>query len=182
MDAQTYLETHWINKEIWTHLRNEKHQDRLRQCVEYLKGCGGERYIDVGCGLGHSTDIMRGFLPGHWAGLEFFEGAMAPGRKLFPDIDFFAAADFNLLPVCGAFDGVVCSEVIEHVEDDAALVRGLLEIPRGILVMTTPNCKVHDPGHLRVYTAETLGGLFRAAGENVQIESIGRFFYAAVRR
>lgn len=185
MNAQTYLETHWIKKQIWTHLLNPKHQDRLRRCAAYLEG-SGERFIDVGCGLGHSTDIMRGFLPGQWSGLEFFAGAKPLAEKTFPDLEFYVAPDFNLLPVCGQFDGVVCSEVIEHVEDDRGLIRGLLEITRGRLVLTTPNRKVNDPGHLRVYTKEMLVDLFLGdnadMGASGNIESIGRFFYIVVRR
>ncbi len=176
MDAKTYLETHWIKNEIWTHLEHPKHQDRLRRCAEYVQG--GESFLDVGCGLGHSTAIMRGFTPGRWAGLDFFDGMLAPAAKLFPDIEFFSASDFDLLPICGQWDGVVCSEVIEHVENDRALVRGLLDITRKTLVLTTPNRKVHDPGHLRVYTRESLAALFPSA----EIFSIGQFFYIVVRK
>ncbi len=180
MDAKTYLETHWIKKQIWTHLSAPHHQDRLRRCAHILEGRGGDRFIDVGCGLGHSTAIMKRFFPGQWAGLEFFGDVREPSLKLFPDIDFFTAADFNLRPICGRFDGVVCSEVIEHVEDDQGLVRGLLDITLQTLVVTTPNRKVHDPGHLRVYTQDALAELF--AGENAHIYSIGKFFYVVVRR
>lgn len=179
MNAQTYLETHWIKNKIWTHLLLPKHQDRLRRCADYIRSSGG-RFIDVGCGLGHSTSIMKGFLPGKWAGLEFFARVKAESERLFPEIMFYSAPSFDLLPVCGEFDGVVCSEVIEHVEDDKALVAGLLGITGKRLVMTTPNVRVKDPGHLRLYTKEGLMELF--PGECVTIESIGRFFYIVVRR
>lgn len=178
MDAQTYLETHWLKKQVWKNLALPKHQDRLKRCADFVGGAG-ETFIDVGCGLGHSTDIMSGFHPGHWAGLEFFAPAIGTARQLFPAIEFYAAQDFNLRAVCGEFDGVVCSEVIEHVADDAGLVRGLLEITRKTLVLTTPNRFVNDPGHLRIYDRPGLLRLFQ--GNSVEVESIGRFFYIIVQ-
>ena len=154
------------------------HQDRLKRCAEYVRAGAGARYIDVGCGLGHSTDIMRRFVPGDWTGLEFWPEAKAMAIKAFPDIDVCVSLDFNLRPVCGTFDGVVCSEVLEHVPDDVALVKGLLDITAGTLCLTTPNRKVNDPGHLRVYTRAMLEALFPEA----EIHSIGRFFYVIVKR
>lgn len=177
MEARNYIENHWIKNEIWTHLEHPKHQDRLRNCASYLEG---ERFIDIGCALGHSTDIMKRFRPGDWSGIEFTEGAIEKAIKLFPEITFYHANDFNLLPVCGKFDGVVCSEVIEHVEDDEALVKGLLDITKKILIITTPNTSINDPGHLRVYTEKRLAELF--AGHNFEIIRDGIFFYVVVKK
>ena len=178
MDAKDYLLGHWMKNEIWTHLELPKHQARLRRCAETVRG--GESFLDVGCGLGHSTAIMRGFVPGRWAGLEFFPGVLPEARAFFPDIKFYAAEDFNLLPVCGKWDGVVCSEVIEHVPDDAGLLRGLLEITNKTLVLSTPARYVNDPGHLRLYTHEMLDALLE--GLDAKVLVCGRFFYITVRK
>lgn len=178
MKAQEYLESHWMKKAVWKRLENPIHQERLRQCSSRLKG---ERFIDVGCGLGHSTEILRRYRPGSWAGLEFYPPAAAQARKLFPDIDFYSARDFYLAPVCGTFDGVVCSEVIEHVEDPEGLVRGLWEITGQTLVVTTPCRPVNDPGHLRLYTRAALEELFRGI-PGAKIENSSRFFYVTADR
>lgn len=176
MKAKEYIESHWIKNEIWTHLELPKHQARLFHCASFLEG---RKYIDIGCALGHSTDIMKRFLPGDWSGLEFTQAAVEQARRLFPGITFYYAKDFNLLPICGKFDSVVCSEVIEHVEDDKALVKGLIEITGKKLVITTPNVSVNDPGHLRVYTEEMLAKLF--AGYDFKIIKEGIFFYLIMR-
>ena len=60
--------------------------------------------------------------------------------------------------------GVVCSEVLEHVEDDAGLVAELAAITGHTLVLTTPCIPVDDPGHLRLYTREALEALFEPHG------------------
>jgi len=172
MKAKDYLESHWIKNKIWTHLEWPKHQARFRACASYLEG---KRFIDIGCGLGHSTNILKKFLPGDWSGLEFMESAIKKAKELFPDITFYYSKDFNFLPVCGAFDSAVCSEVIEHVENDKDLVSGLIEITKKILVITTPNKRINDPGHLRVYTEESLSKLFD--GYNFKIIKDDIFFY-----
>ena len=96
MDAKTYLEGHWMKNEVWTHLSYSIHQERLKKCADAV--AGGKAFVDIGCGLGHSTAIMKGFCPGDWTGVDFGESAIAEARKLFPDIKF-------LLPQCGR-----CSE------------------------------------------------------------------------
>lgn len=176
MEAKDYLEQHWMKNKIWTHLGWPKHQDRFRTCVSYLEG---KRFIDVGCGLGHSTNILKKFLPGDWSGFEFMQEATNKAKELFPNITFYYSPDFNFLPICGKFDGVICSEVIEHVENDQALIKGLIEITKKVLVITTPNKRVSDPGHLRVYTEESLSKLFD--GYNFEIVRDGIFFYGIIR-
>lgn len=177
MEAKDYLKNHWIENKIWTHLKWPKHQVRLRTCVSYLEG---EKFIDIGCGLGHSTHHMKNFLPGNWSGLEFMPEATEKAKELFPEITFYYSKDFNFLSVCGQFDGVVCSEVIEHVEHDRELIEGLMNITKKVLVITTPNKRINDPGHLRVYTEEILSKLF--IGYNFDIINKGTFFYVVVRK
>jgi len=177
MKAKDYIEKHWIKNKIWTHLELPKHQIRLKPCASYLEG---EKFIDIGCALGHSTNILKKFCPGAWSGLEFWQKAIPQATRLFPKIHFYYSNDFNLLPICGQQDGVVCSEVIEHVEDDQALADGLISITKKTLVLSTPCIKVDDPGHLRLYTAATLGKLFE--GQDFKIIKTPRFFYVVLRR
>jgi len=181
MNARDYLEQHWIKNQIWTHLTRKLHQERLKRCTSYLEG---ETFLDVGCGIGHSTDHMKRFLPGDWSGLEFWDDAAQIARGTFPEITFYSLNEgFNFRPVCGEFDSVVCAEVIEHVEDDQALVDRLLDITKKVLVITTPNRKVIDPGHLRVYTPDTLAALCSSVdGLEWQIINSARFFYVVIKK
>lgn len=177
MKAKEYLENHWIKNKIWTHLEWPKHQNRLRMCTSYLEG---EKFIDVGCGLGHSTYHMKKFLSGNWSGMEFWKGAVVQAKKLFPEIKFYYSEDFNFLPVCGKHDGVVCSEVLEHVEEDRELIEGLLSITKDTLVITTPSHAVNDPGHVRLYNEAMLADLFRGTQFNIHRDK--PFFYIIVKQ
>ena len=181
MEAKEYLEGHWMKHEVWNRLLNPIHQERLRKCAAAV--AGGTTFVDIGCGCGHSTSIMKGFCPGDWTGIDFGESAITEARKLFPDIKFLYCLHTYEIPK-GGWDGVVCSEVIEHVEGPDSFVRTLAGItaPGGVLVLTTPNRKVCDPGHLRLYTRPTLEVLFKGFPGTAEIRSEGRFFYIIARK
>jgi SAM-dependent methyltransferase len=61
-------------------------------------------------------------------------------RAAFPNVEF-AAHDIVDKRLDRRFDVVVCSEVLEHVDDQALLVERLADclLPGGLLVITTPN-------------------------------------------
>jgi len=175
MTAAEYINTHWSKNEIWRNNQSPHHQKRLSACAGLVEG---EKFIDVGCCFGHSTNSLKTLHPGDWSGLDFSKRAVNEARRLFPEITFHHSKNFNMLPVCGKFDSVVCSEVIEHVEEDKELIKGLLGITKNVLIMTTPNRAVNDPGHIRVYNESSLAKLFD--GKDVLIKSEGIFFYVRV--
>jgi len=185
MNANQYIETHWRPNKVWNNLLSVKHQTRLRRCADLCLGnkadAKASEFIDVGCAFGHSTDHMARFRPAVWAGMDFDEGAVLEARRLFPQYPFFYALDHDMLAAARGrtFDSVICSEVIEHVEDAAGFVRGLVPLARRRVVITTPNVRVKDPGYLRAYTRDSLAALLKGAGR-VRILSEGRFFYAVI--
>lgn len=150
---------------------------RLRTCADKMEG---ETFADVGCAFGHSTEIMAKRHPGDWTGIDFSEAAIREAVKQFGQTwEFVYCPDVVALSQHPCFyDGVVCSEVIEHVEDDAALVTGLSLLTNKVLVVTTPCVEVGDPGHLRLYTEEMLRDLF---GPNAEIQKQGPFWYVTWR-
>lgn len=57
------------------------------------------------------------------------------------------AADARQLPFdAGAFNGILCNSVIEHIPDDLAVVRECARVlrPGGVLILTTPSIYFHD--------------------------------------
>lgn len=176
MKAKEYLENHWIKNEVWTHLEWPTHQARLRKCAELMEG---DMFADVGCGMGHSTEIMSRFHPGDWTGIEFFPEIIGKARELFPTTRFIALD--HVYELTGLlFDGVVCSEVIEHVEYPIELVKCLWSMTNKVLVVTTPNRKVNDPGHLRVFDEKMISEVFTDIPYTVERED--RFFYIVARK
>lgn len=177
LSAEEYIVSHWQPRSVWTHLSRRKHRRRLRACAVRMEG---ETFADVGCAFGHSTQIMSQHHPGDWTGIDFSKTAIGEAVKEFGNTHRFAycAGVDELLEHPCSYDGVVCSEVMEHVEDDEALVAGLSWITNKVLVVTTPCVEVGDPGHLRLYTEEMLRDLF---GPQAEILSSGPFWYVTWR-
>lgn len=121
------------------------------------------RVLDVGCGRGYGLELMEPrsrWQAGVDAGLDFLYDALvqAPGHPL-------ACARAERLPFGdGSFDTVVAFEVIEHVEDDLALLRETKRIAgeAGLVLLSTPNRSVSsgaspkplNPFHVREYGIE----------------------------
>jgi 2-polyprenyl-3-methyl-5-hydroxy-6-metoxy-1,4-benzoquinol methylase len=178
MTAKEYLEKHWNKNKIWTHLLSPVHQKRLKYCADTMQG---ENFVDIGCGAGHSTNIMKGFHPGNWTGIDFCDITINNAKKIFSNINFISLESVSKLNDLEPYDGVVCSEVIEHVENDLELVNALYNITKKITIITTPSIKVDDPGHLRVYNEKSLKQLFNNIS-NTTIKQDGKFFYICLKK
>ncbi len=176
MNASKYMTEHWIREKVWRNLNNPKHKHRFRQIVSYLEG---SLFLDVGCACGHSTNIMRSLHLGQWEGLDFSIEGILEAKKNFPDLDFSYAPSIRSV-TCQLYDSVVCSEVIEHVEDDDEFLTHLWRLTDKVLVVTTPNKEINDPGYLRVYDKAMLETLFHNLPH--EIELVGAFWYIISRR
>jgi 2-polyprenyl-6-hydroxyphenyl methylase / 3-demethylubiquinone-9 3-methyltransferase len=101
----------------------------------------GKRALDVGCGAGLLAEPLARLgaeVTGVDAARENIAVAALHAREMGLSIDYRAG---GIEGVADRYDLVTCLEVIEHVADPAAFVRGLAEAvaPGGLLVMSTPN-------------------------------------------
>lgn len=176
MTADEYLMGHWTKRRLWESNGNGHHRKRFSFIVSALEG---ERFLDCGCAFGHSTAMLAGMRPGRWEGADFSSAGVCEARCNFPAIKFHYIGNGTGLGSLGPYDAVVMSELLEHVEDDKALVDAALAIAP-MLIVTTPCKDVGDPGHRRLYTRASLEELFR--GHAVSIHVDAPFFFAMVRR
>ncbi len=94
-------------------------------------------------------------------------------------VHWLQSAGERLPFVDGAFDRVICTETLEHVDDDGVLARELARVlkPGGILAVSVPDewsekvfwklsesYRTHVGGHVRIYERRRIVQLLRDAG------------------
>jgi SAM-dependent methyltransferase len=139
-----------------------------------LSGRPGVRVINVGAGQGTLSQLLeqRGFLV---ASVDPSPKALVLLRELC--VGPVVSAEAAELPFPdGSFDAAVLGEVLEHIDDDAAGLRGVARVVRtgGIVVASVPaNPRWFGPsdewaGHKRRYTRHALLDLCATAALNVE--------------
>ena len=150
----------------------------------------GHKILDMGCGPGRHVCAayrQRGVTV-VGADLNFDDICQARERLSFHDrlgehgggVWGLNVADVTTLPFkTGAFDLVICSEVMEHIPDESTAVRELVRVlkPGHSLVVSVPRwlperiCwalsdeyHLANQGHIRIYKKQRLIELFETAG------------------
>lgn len=167
--------------------RNPAQHYRRRLAMRLLERNGApRRLLDIGSGQGDFLRAARERWPGtELAGVELSQSGIEQTRAKVPDA-VLQRRDLSLdgepLPeLVGWATHAVCSEVIEHVDDDAAFLRraGPYLAPDAVLVVTVPGGRMtafdRHTGHRRHYTPALLAETMRSAGLHVE-RSVGAGF------
>ncbi|HEY8598106.1 MAG TPA: class I SAM-dependent methyltransferase [Thermomicrobiales bacterium] len=145
--------TQWRERRLW----QERYQaDRLRQIEDFCGPVAGKRVLDLGCGMGGLVVALRqagARAVGHDPNRAY--GAICTLRAARYDLPLpFVTATGEALPfVDGAFDIVVCLDVLEHAESLEGTLGEIARVlaPGGHAIVTATNRFVfRDPHyHLR---------------------------------
>lgn len=168
---------------------------------EWLGATEGKTILDCGCGRGYYLKMLRHLGNARLAGIDvelpYLRKARCNTARL-PGVTIANASIYELPFPDAAFDAVILSEVLEHVEREAdglAEVRRVLK-PGGLAIVTVPHADYPfwwDPinkmletlfgkhihrgpltgiwaRHVRLYTPERLREVVRAAGFEVEEE------------
>jgi SAM-dependent methyltransferase len=163
--------------------------DRFQSIDPALLDIGpDDRVIDLGCGTGrHVLELSKS--PGTILGADLSRHDLRVGRYLLEimrrdgdvraGVHWLQTAGERLPFIDGAFDRVICTETLEHVDDDSVLARELVRVlkPGGILAVSVPdeysekifwklskNYRTHAGGHVRIYERSRIVALMREAG------------------
>ena len=153
---------------------------------------GPMRLLDLGCGSGELLAEAVRRRPGlEVMGLDLAERACALAREKLPQGRFYAQNFVSPLTVPKECDGfathVVCTEVLEHLDDPSAALRNVRRLlaPRAKLVVTVPGgpMSAFDKhiGHRGHFTRERLKEVIEQAGFAARVEGAGAPFFNLYR-
>jgi len=151
-----------------------------RYLYELLAPALGRRILEIGVGHGNYTEWL--LERGDVLGVDIDEPCLAAAREQFGprglQTSHMDLSDPDSIAACGWFapDSVVCVNVLEHIQDDAAALRGLAGIvaPDGSLGLIVPaHQRLYgrmdaEAGHFRRYSRRTVRDLFMRTGWRVE--------------
>lgn len=115
-----------------------------------LAGC---RILDAGCGNGYFTHYLQAYAP--TVGVDFSKTMLLqhPGTAL-------AAGSVLALPFDDdAFDLVVCSNLLHHIEEPVRAVCEMVRVSKGYVALSEPNCSHPAMWAFHAIQAEERGAL-----------------------
>jgi SAM-dependent methyltransferase len=99
----------------------------------------GARFLEVGCGTGYVLEALVRECGLSATGSDPFAAALAFARRRVPEASFIEL-DARTMPYEQCFDLAGAFDVLEHIDDDVAVLRGLRKAirPGGFVVVTVP--------------------------------------------
>ena len=155
------------------------HRRRYEFALPYVTG---KRVLDLGCGEGYGSSMLAQ-KASSVVGVDISEEAVAhaSGKYALDNLEFRAMPAERLSFPDGAFDVLVCFEVIEHVRDHMAVITETRRVlkPGGTLLLSTPNKNVSSPRsptplnvfHYHEFTVAEAKDLFRRHFSQVEFFS-----------
>jgi len=162
----------WENR--WNDMRKYGPTGRhLRRIVtSMVSGLDYGSVLDVGCGQGSLLATLMPLKPdARYTGVDLSEKAMAVARRRAPQADF-ATLDVASGHLDRRFDLVLCTDVVEHIEDDVAALRNLASMTGKYLLVSTLQGRMRDfertVGHYRNYRHGELQAKIESVGLKVE--------------
>lgn len=141
--TETYASTNH-NKHTTQNWLYQKHLNSfLDRLCEMLEDSQPNSLLDAGCGEGFVVDRIARRMPDlRIAGVDLSDEAVAFARAHFGSRAQFRKGSVYKLPFSDkSFDTVLCSEVLEHLDDPNRAVEELKRVARNYVLITVP----HEP-------------------------------------
>ncbi|RJR25263.1 class I SAM-dependent methyltransferase [Candidatus Microgenomates bacterium] len=178
--------------------RSITYRDIVRVINKYKDHCVGNKALDIGCGCG-ALSFYLGSIGFDVTGIDISKKAVdicEQNKKMFElhgCLKFFKL-NFPQENIKGRYDLIICSEVLEHIEDQKKAIRYIKNKlnKNGIVIFSLPSIKSplhrlglsskHDinVGHLRRYSMDSIYNLINFSGlrtiELIETEGILKNF------
>ena len=123
---------------------NERILSRVREAVDLAAADPAAslpvRILDAGCGEGFISGLLYANLRDvEIAGLEYSDEAIEMARRMNPEIQFVQGDIAHMPFENGAFDIVLCTEVLEHLEKPSDALWEISRIAKRVILLTVPD-------------------------------------------
>ena len=150
----------------------QKHLEAfLAEVYALLNTTEASLVLDAGCGEGFVTDYLARQDPDlRLTGVDLSEDAIAYAKEHFGDRATFRTGSIYKLPFSdNSFDVIVCSEVLEHLDEPVRAIEEMKRVARSHVLITVPREPYFnwlnvigqrlgispDPGHVNFWTKST---------------------------
>ncbi len=146
----------------------------------------GRRVLDAGCGAAYGTRMLAEAGASEVVGVDMSESVLEAVGHDMPSTVRLETGDVRSLDFpAGAFDLVVCFEVIEHVEKPEEVIEELVRMVSddGVLIVSTPDRDATinpNPHHLHELTRDELGTMLAERLPHVSLFRQEGYLAAAV--
>ena len=112
----------------------------FRNLLNLIKNREVESILDVGCGEGFTLHRLKEKGIGKkLEGLEYLQTAIDLGKEMYPDIKITQGSIYKLPYKDNSFDLVLCTEVLEHLEEPEKALQELVRVSKKYLAISVPN-------------------------------------------
>ena len=96
--------------------------------------------LDVGCGEGFTLNRLKEHGIGkRLEGIEYLKDAIELGKKTYPHVKITEGSIYDLPYKDNSFDLVLCTEVLEHLDNPSKALEELIRVSKQYLVVSVPN-------------------------------------------
>lgn len=124
----------------------KNHTKFYRFAAQFVRN---ESVVDIGCGSGYSSKLMRDAGASQFHGVDVSTSAIRFAKQRFSEFGTFEVAPITKLATIadGTFGVTICSEVLEHIleyhrEKEAVQELKRITRPGGLIVIGTPNAEM----------------------------------------
>ncbi len=166
--------------------------------IERIRASEHRSILDVGCGEGLTTGIVAAAVRADLIiGCDLEVSAVREGPSNAPVAHFLAASGYSLPFSTDAFDIVMATEVLEHLDDPASAVRELGRVARHAVVVTVPNEPWwrmgnmargrylrdlgNTPGHVQHWSTSAFRAFLAEHFEDIEVERVSMWNQALAR-
>jgi 2-polyprenyl-3-methyl-5-hydroxy-6-metoxy-1,4-benzoquinol methylase len=153
--------------------------------ISLAKPLKAESILDAGCGEGFTMKkLLKSGVGKKIEGIEYSKDSILLGKKLFPYLTFKEGSVYELPYQDNSFDLVVCTEVLEHLEEPSKVLKEILRVSKEYVLISVPNEPFfmlgnfirgknlshlgNDPNHINHWTINSFFGFLKKNGLKIK--------------